>query len=266
MSKRQEIFILEILNSDKFDKDAFMELRGLNFHSDAKDNVKYMCDILQKQYLEVDVENILANYNINEIIDFLNRLIYSKLAYKNERKNQGPLITSKELEEFKNFAGQVEKIQKSELAKTAPELTTRTYLDMCRVVYDAIFEWKYPADISTAYLFCEARMFSFKHELDEGILGIDWDSAEQFAFRFNSSYHNEELKFGGAKLYINVESASDTFPETYRQWTGNLCYSPYDQEDMYQAVKMYNALRRNKYPIYFSNYREAYSVAKQALY
>lgn len=270
MSKSSEELILDILNSDNFDKEIFRKLRGYCFSYDEEGNVEDIAEVLRRQYTDIDIENIFVHHDKNEIIDFLNRLLYSKLVYKHRDKKQTEFVTLKELEEFKILAEENDKISVEELSKTAPILTTRSYMNMCRLVYDATAQWKYPDDISTAYLFCEARLFSFMHEYDHGILGLDWDSPEQFALRFEISYHNEELYFGGPSFYIHDESARIgkncyTRPETYGQWTGDIYCNVFDLESCCTAIKMYIALRRKQYPVYFPNYKEAYSAALKVL-
>ena len=266
--KKQEESILEIINSDKFDKEAFMKLKGFCFSYDAKDNIEDVAEILRRQYVDNDIDNILVSHDVDKIIDFLNRLLRSKLAYKNSNRKQY-IITPQELEEFRKLATEAEKISKEEFAKTSPLLTTRKYLNMCRIAYDTAFDWKYPEDISTPYLFCEARMLGFNHEYNKGILGVDWDSPEKFALKFSCSYHSEELRFGGPKFYINDESArmgtyGYTLPKTYGQWTGWICCDSDDKRSRYEAIKMYIALRRKGYPIYFSNYNEICVAVKKS--
>lgn len=270
MRKSAEELILDIVNADNFDKEAYKDLRGHLWGYESKKIVADVTNILQAQYVNIDLDEILVHHDKGEIIDFLNRLIYSELEYKRRDKKQRDFVTLEELEEFKILAEETEKISVEELSEMAPLLTTRSYMDMCRLVYDATMEWKYPEDVSTAYLFCEARMFSFEHERDEGILGIDWDSPEQFAHRFDVSYHNEELYFGGPSFYIHDESAREgkdcyTIPETYGQWTGDIYCNVFDLESRCTAIKMYIALRRKQYPVYFPNYKEAYSAALKVL-
>ena len=266
LTKKQEEAILEILNSEKFDKEALREWTGFRYYEETM-LVEEISYILKKQYGNIDLDAIFRGNDKEKMIDFLNRLICSNIVYKNGDKKPCS-ITIEELEEFKRLAEQTDKVSKADLSQTAPLLTTRTYMDMCRMVYDATFEWKYPEDISTAYLFCEARMFEFKHEYEEGILGIDWDSPEQFARRFDVSYHNEELFFGGPSLYIHDESACIgknmyTCPARYGQWTGCICCNIFNKESLYQAIKMYIVLRRKQYPIYFFKYEEAYAAARK---
>lgn len=185
------------------------------------------------------------------------------MGYKEE-------ITMEELQEFRQLAEEAEKIPIEELSKTAPLLTTRTYLDMCRVVYDATYDEPYPEDTPTTQLFCDARLWSYEHERDEGILGVDWDSPEQFAQKFEISYHNEELFFGGPSFYIHDETARIgekcyTRPEQYGQWTGMIFCDISYKKDLCRAIKMYIALRRKQYPVYFPDYKKAYSVALKNL-
>lgn len=253
---------MEIWNSSKFDKEAFYEFRGTMLYSDLDRHMECLFDMVQRQYTNTDIVSIFEKNGIDKIISFLNRLINSWLEYRKQEKVNSCSLSREELEIFKSFAEQTEKVSKEELSKTAPLLTTRTYLEMCRVVYDATSEWDYPEDISTAYLFCEERMFSFSHEYTMGILGIDWDSPEEFAWKFMCSYHNEELWFGGPKFHIFNESTYArgnifTHFDIYSQWTGAI-FSSCSQENLIRAIKMYNALREKQYPVYFPDYNEVY--------
>ena len=265
-----EKFVLEIFEDNAFEREVFWKLQGVFARYDSQKSVEKLIAMLQKQYVSIDVETMLVEHGKEEIIDFLNRLILSKLNYNMRYNVSADLITAEELEEFMTLAEQTNKVSKENLSKNAEILTTQSYLNMCRVVYDATSNWKYPCDISTAYLFCEARLFDFNHEYDFGILGIDWDSPEQFADRFNNSYHREELEFGGLQLYIRDENSKIrekvyAMPTKYKQWTGYTCCYSYDIMAICQVIKMYNALRKKNYPIYFLDYEKAYKMVKESL-
>ena len=146
-----------------------------------------------------------------------------------------------ELQEFKKYAKRSNEWSFKRLIKNAPVLTTRSYLDMCRIIYDAVFDKEYISGLSTAELFCKARNFDYEHEKKLGILGGDWDSSEEFERRFRFSYHNEEIIFGGPKLYIKQKDIG---------WYGVLICDD-DTEDIVTAVKMFNSLRKNNYPVRF---------------
>lgn len=257
MNEKQKDIILEIIDSESFDKEAFIRWRSPILKADIEDDIRCIADILQKQYVDISIENILLCNDKEAVIDFLNRLIQSILLYENVDKGRYEDVSLKELAELRQYAEEVGEISIEELSRKAPVLTIRTYLDMCRLVYDEIFEWKYPKDISNAYLFCEARMFEFAHEYKHGILGINWDSPKEFARVFNSSYHNEELRFGGPHLYIKNESFHncndvDPVPEIYDKWIGDIYCTLYNKKSMYEALKMYIVLRMNGYPVKFS--------------
>lgn len=158
-------------------------------------------------------------------------------------------ISIDDLEEFKQFAQQSEGELFNKLINKAPVLTTRSYLDMCRVIYDAVFDKEYISNLSTAELFCKARLFGYEHERIYGILGGDWDSPKDFKISFMCSYHNEEVIFGGPHLYIE---------EINLGWYGLICENGKDTEHLITAVKMFNALRKNKYPIRFYEYEKVY--------
>lgn len=255
--------LLEIFNSDKFDREAFGKLN----HYDTKQSLECIAGLLQAQYMDINVENILANHSRDEITDFLNRLIHIEFTAKDNWRRE-MTITADELEEFKKLSSETDKILKTELSKNAPVLTVKTYMEMCRVAYDAMYENIFPPDISTAYIFCSERMLSFEHEYERGIFGADFDSPDEFALNFTCSYHNEELEFGGMTLYIHDESAliSEglyTSPEAYKAWTGYIHCNPWRTNLMCKSIKAYNALRKKQYPIYFSNSDKVYSAAKE---
>ena len=255
-------YILTILNSDKFNKEAFNQMRGFFLEYDEEEAVSNVAEMIQRQYASIDIESIFKNHSENEIIDFLNRLMQSRLEYKGGHKRQ-IVVTIEELEEFKKMAEETDKIAKEELSQDAPVLTTKTFLELCRLVYDETYRWRYPDDVSTLFLFCEARCFSYKHEYEHGIFGVDWDSPEAFARRYSASYHSEELRFGGPKLYINDENKkigneTYTLPKTYKHWTGYVCCDAYDIEKVREAIRMYLILRKNGYPIYFRGHEEVY--------
>ena len=261
--------ILEIFNSDNFDRETYRKLVGESSYYETERNIECISGTLQTQYMDINVENILANHSREEITDFLNRLTYAMYVSKTN-SHKKITINEDELEEFKVLASETDKISKAELSQTAPVLTKRAYLDMCRVAYDAIYGDKYPPDVSTAYIFCDARMLSFEHEYKRGILGADWDSPEQFAEKFSCSYHDEELEFGGLTLVIHDESAliSEglyTSPTAYKAWTGYIHCDPWDTELMCKSIKAYIALRRKQYPIYFSHFNEAYSAMQKSI-
>lgn len=264
-TEKYEEAISEIINSDKFDFDSFKEYCWWYYSSSPKECVKHIANILQGQYMSIDVENILINNDKNEIIDFLNRLIRSKLTYKNSMRNKPIVITEDELEEFKMLASQTKQIPKEILSKTAPTLTVRTYMDMCRIAYDAMYGDRYPNDTSTAYIFCEARGFPFEHEYDLGIFKAEFDSPEEFAKYFLFSYHYEELEFGGLRIWINNKIACSTVIKNYDLWTGDIHTYTWDTERMIKSIKAYNALRKKEYPIYFSDYYGVYSKIKKLL-
>ena len=257
--------MLDIFDSDKFDKETFRKLN----HYDTKESIECIAGILQAQYMDINIENILASHSKDEITDFLNRLMCAMLASKGYWQEK-LTITADEFEEFKILSSETDKISKAGLSETAPVLTVKTYMDMCRVAYDAIYRDRFPPDTSTAYIFCDARMFSFEHEYEHGIFGADFDSPEEFAQNFSASYHNEELEFGGLTLYIYDESAClseglYTSPTAYKMWTGYIYCDPWDTTLMCKSIKAYNALRKKQYPIYFSNPDKIYSAAQKLL-
>ena len=260
--------ITTIIESANFDKEAFRKYTG-SFLTESE-RVSRISNILVLQYADTDIDKILQQKDINEIIDFLNRFIRSKNEFGGRDRSNTPKLNVEESEVFLDLASQTEKIPPEKLCETAPLLTVNSYLEMCRIVYDAAAIWKYPEDISTEFLFCDARMWSYEHEYNEGILGIDRDSPEKFAKTFYTSYHCEELWFGGPKFYMHDESAHLGrnlwgIPKVFGKWTGKI-YCDENDGDIYKAVKMYIALREKEYPVYFGNYAEIYDRIKKGSY
>ncbi len=249
--------VKDILQSEHLDNKAIQIHNSTSSLSDEC----YVSGLLQSQYATLDLNKILSEHTSDEIVDFINRYTVSQNNFykiKSEsRINDLCKLSETEITAFLSLAMSTERIPKEYLSKSAPILTTRSFLKMCRLVYDATTIWQYPPETSTALLFCEERMCSFEAEHDEGILGVDWDDPKQFAQAYGSSYHPEELWFGGTPFYIHDETArkSDNcyaIPEAYTQWTGYVWCGL----DLYQTVKMYLALRKNGYPVYCHNYKD----------
>lgn len=109
-----------------------------------------------------------------------------------------------------------------------------------------------------------SRLTCFGSEYKEGIFGVDWDSPEEFVYGFLSSYHHEELEFGGLTMYIYDESGYRGHnlyekPDTYSRWTGLICCDA----SVIRSIRMFLALRKAGYPVYFYEYEVAYLKAKE---
>ncbi len=255
--KKDTSFVSKILYSDAFDKEGFMKISHCYWDFDRNENKVQIIDMLQKQYMELDIKKIANNHDINDVIDFLNRLIASKVEYNKIYKTYIPSISLEEIEEFKRLAEEASRIPEEELSREASVLTTRSYLDMCRVVYDATEKemWNYPDDISTGYLFCSKRIWDYEHEYKYGILGFDWDSPEEFKTKFIHTYHYDELWFGSSP-YLIIDFLDD-------KWIGTVCSKNNDKKDLMRSIRMYVALRKKNYPVYYSRYEETYNEAKR---
>ena len=230
----------------------------IGWRASDEERIGFIIRILEQQYTE-KISYILDQKDINELTDFLNRLIHSLAEYQKAGYPQNGAVAPEELEEFRQLATDTDKIPIETLAETAPLLTTNSYLKMCRLVYDATSLWKYPDDISTEHIYCKERVLN-----GSSILHIDRDSPEEFARSFYPTYHYEELWFGGPALYIGDESVRSgkscyTTPKIFGKWTGWIGSHYYDSVKLYRSVKMYIALRKNGYPIYCRNYEEIYN-------
>ena len=120
-----EKFVLEIFEDNAFEREVFWKLQGVFARYDSQKSVEKLIAMLQKQYVSIDVETMLVEHGKEEIIDFLNRLILSKLNYNMRYNVSADLITAEELEEFMTLAEQTNKVSKENLSKNAEILTTQ---------------------------------------------------------------------------------------------------------------------------------------------
>ena len=141
-------------------------MQGSWYADDFEQVVRCLSEIMQRQYSELDVAAIFEKHEMGEIIDFLNRFVHCRLESKKSSSDSVYHFSMEELEEFESLAKETSELSKEELSKTAPVLTTRTYLEMCRVAYDVISKCEYPQDISTAFLFCVRGILSTYLSLD----------------------------------------------------------------------------------------------------
>jgi hypothetical protein len=251
MDKNKE-YIAEIMASDSFDRETFQSMARQYFTEDKPEIIE---DFLKRQYVCEDISEVIETHGIDNVIDFLNRLIASKDEYQNMsrwEKEKLCIIPEEELDEFMRLASETAEIPVSELAKTSPPLTGRSFLEMMRIAFDASAIWKYPPDTSTAFLYSEARMMSRR---DAFRLLKDPDSIEEFAGNYQVLYHNEEIWFGGPLLIIHDESArlerGYTYAYQYTEWTGYVCTNGDNIAQIYRAIKLYTALRKKGYPLYY---------------
>ncbi len=144
----------DIWISEKLDKELFLSAERVSRYDEAG-IMRAIENILICQYANPDVDDILEHHGTNEITDFINRLELSKVEYK-DRKDDRYLncgLTADEIVRFRMLNESVNRISRDNLAENSNTLTTRSFLEMCRVAYDAASEWKYPEDISDSYLY-----------------------------------------------------------------------------------------------------------------
>lgn len=246
--------ILSLLKSDKLNKRAF-DIGIKNFHiciDEDREYINKVIEMLQLQYNELSITKILKKHTDSELIEIINKIAESKMLYKQGlRRENIDKITLDEVETFRKYT-------KKNVSLMKTKLNTKNYLKMVRIAYDSTYDWQYPDEISTTYLFCQARSFSYEHEYKNGILGGNWNSTEDFERQYTASYHPEELYFGG--ITLTVQSLSDG------KWYGITGYHGYRDSELVKTIKMYNSLRKKGYSIYFSNadvvYREALQIVK----
>lgn len=248
----------DILESEQFDIQVLDKLDPFN---DMSDWSRIIANILYKQYCLDDLRHLYVENDFDEVIGFVNALFklhaeHGDWLYSNDEDDIYHL-SNDELERFRTLAERAENVPKTEMAKADFVLTTWEYLCMCRVIYTNTTVRKYPEDTSVVYMYCTAR-----GELprENAIFWIDEDDPEAFANDFRCIYHNEELWFGGPKLYINDLSRKGI----YYDWIGDVvCDCNASRKNLYRAIKMYTALRENGYPVYCHNYNELLSGWKK---
>ncbi len=252
MNNNREI-VLQIIGSESFDKATFERMARQYFTDDTPEIID---NFLKRQFVCDDFSEIIKTHSMEEIIDFLNRLIASKDRDHNmswREKKSLCVISDKELDEFTRLATKTNEIPADVLAETAPPLTGRSFFEMMRVVFDAAKVWDYPPDTSTAFLYSEARSISGRESF---LLLEEPDSIEEFAGHFQALYHNEEIWFGGPGIAIHDESSrleiGYTYAYKYTEWTGTIYSgSSGDIIKLYKAIKMYVALRKAGYPVFY---------------
>jgi hypothetical protein len=83
----------------------------------------------------------------------------------------------------------------------------------------------------------------------------DPDSVEEFAIHYQAMYHNEKIWYGGPILNIDDESArlerGYTNAYQYTEWTGYVSSCRGDFTRIYRSIKLYTALRKKGYPLYY---------------
>ncbi len=252
MNDSERIIVDDILESEQFD---IQVLEKLDPFFDISDWRKTIANILYKQYNLDDLRYLYDENDFDEVIGFLNALFkmhaeHGDWLYSNDEDDIYHLSVE-ERDRFRMLAEKAESVPEREMAATAPVvLSTWDYLYMCRIIYTNTTVRKYPEDTSVEYMYCTARG-ELPHE--NAILQIDEDDPEAFAYDFPRIYHNEELWFGGPKLYIKNMSQKGI----YYDWIGDVvCDGWASRRKLYRAIKMYLALRENDYPVYCHNYDE----------
>ena len=247
-------YIEDIMNCPAFDRETFQSMARQYFTDDKPEIIGMF---LKQQYLCEDISEIFRTHSLDEVVDFMNRLITSKDRYQRMSLREIEklcVISVEELDEFTRLASETDKIPVDKLSKTATPLTGRSFFEMLRVGFDAAKIWDYPPDTSTAFLYSEARFLSNSDPIK---LLKDPDSIEAFASSYQVLYHNEEIWFGGPGIVIHDETARSggayTCTYKYTEWTGRV-YSERlpDIIKLYKAIKMYIALRNAGYPVYYS--------------
>ena len=191
MDKNKE-YVAKIMNSERFDKETFQRMARKYFIENKSEIIE---DFLKRQYVCENISEVIATLKMDNIIDFLNRLIASKDYFQSLcdwEKEKLCIISDEELDEFMKLVFETAEIPVSELAKTSPPLTGNSFFEMMRIAYDASAIWKYPPDTSTAFLYSEARL---PMQTNSSRLLKTSDSVEKFAGNYQALHHNNEKLF-----------------------------------------------------------------------
>ena len=205
---------------------------------------EYFEQVMHKQYMSDDVKNVFKKHGEENVVKFLKKI--EEYSEKYERVRIRTVVTEDEIEEFLN------NIKDYKLIPTTEPLNAKTFLKLCRICYDAAPIKVYPEGISDYYIYNDERGSAF-HE-DRTVLDPKcYEDDEEFLEHYPiGAYHFEEIRFGGPCLNLRSCTILDenTF-ETVRAWTGIFYSKTYDGETCGRTIKMYNALRKNGYPITF---------------
>ena len=203
-------------------------------------------ELIHKQYMDDDVERVFKKYGEENVIKTLKEI--EEYEEKYEKVRIRTVVTEDEIEEFFNYA------KDYELKPTIEPLNAKTFLKLCRICYDAAPVRVYPKCISDYYIYKDERGSAF-HE-DSTVLDPEcYEDDKKFLEHYPlGAYHFEELRFGGPCLNLTpciIGLNVDNTIKAVRAWTGSFYSRTYDANTCGRTIKMYNALRRNGYPITF---------------
>lgn len=221
---------------------------------------EYFKDLLHKQYMDENVENVFKKYGKKNVINCLKEIEEYENKYGNVRIRT--VVSEDEIEEFLNY------IKDYKLKSTIEPLNAKTFLKLCRICYDAAPIKVYPKCISDYYIYKDERGSAF-HE-DRTVLDPEcYEDDEKFLEHYPiGAYHFEEIRFGGPCLSLepcHIMIECDGKYQVVRAWNGSFYSKTSTGETCGRAIKMYNALRRNGYPITFwKPYETLYSYLGHA--
>lgn len=207
---------------------------------------EYFERIMHQQYMSDNVENVFNKYGEEQVVSFLKTIEDYRKKY--ERVRIRTIVTEDEIEEFLN------NIKDFELRPTIEPLNAKTFLKLCRICYDAAPVRVYPDGISDYFIYKDERGSAF-HE-DSTLLDPEcYEDVDKFLEHYPlGAYHFEEIRFGGPCLTLTPRrvglNVGNTI-ESVRAWDGYFYSKTYNGETCGRAIKMYNALRKNGYPITF---------------
>ena len=214
---------------------------------DAKDSLEEIYEnLMHMQYMDANVENVFKKYGEEEVVKSLKRI--EEHLYKYQDVRIRIVVSEDEIEEF------LEYIKDYELRPTIEPLNAKTFLKLCRICYDAAPIKVYPEGISDYFIYKNERGSAF-HE-DSTVLDPEcYENDENFLAHYPlGAYHFEEIRFGGPCLSLTpctIGLNIDNTIKAVRAWSGSFWSKTFNGETCGRAIKMYNELRRNGYPITF---------------
>lgn len=233
------------LNRIYYDDDKVIDRQKIMI--EIKDELEnYYERLMHQQYMDESVKKVFKKYGECKVVKLLKEIDEYNRNYEYVRIRT--VVTEDEIEEFLNY------IKDYELRPTIEPLNAKTFLKLCRICYDAAPIRVYPKGISDYYIYKDERGSAFHEDstvLDPKCYEDDKEFLEHYPL---GAYHFEEIRFGGPCLQLTpctIGLKIDNTIKAVKAWSGSFYSRTYSGETCGRTIKMYNALRRNGYPIVF---------------
>ena len=220
----------------KLESNWSSKIHEINDENEKKEKAKlwldeYCVNVICIQYMNENIEEIFKKQNEKQVTNFLKKYIEFDEVYGKVRIRT--IVKEDEIEEFLNYA------KDSHLKKINKPLNGKNFLKMCRVCFDAAPYKMFPDFISDYFIYRYERGSSFEN--DHAMIDPKcYESEKEFLKKYPLyGYHLEEIRFGGPCVHINRIS----------KWVGSFSARTSSPEVNGRVIKMYNALRKNGYPL-----------------